>query len=291
MSKQTPELEKDNTYAKEALLCEIGQKLKQSREEKALSKEQVLKELKLNSTFLEALESGDWSQMPGEVYAIGFLRQYAQLLELDFSTEIQRIKTNSYELTVPLTYPDAPISPNRTWVFTAVLLFILIIIISNLFESADDQDGINHSHQVVQNTEPAVVTEDSYSAVDSSENTAPEASVEKVVINDLPAEAVTTVSIEESKESSETAMIHSYTFTAVSAEVWLQIFRNVEDGEPELLREALLAMGDNFSIESDEPLLLTSGKPTALSIHKDGEILFEAGQLGEENRVLKRFPL
>jgi len=109
-------LEEDNTQVKQALLCEIGEKLTQAREEKKFSLNQVVDELKIGKSFLSALESGHWSEMPGEIYALGFLRQYTSLLEIDLSEDIQRIKTSTYELTTPLTYPDAPISPNRTWV-------------------------------------------------------------------------------------------------------------------------------------------------------------------------------
>lgn len=317
MVNQNNTLDEDTTYAKELLLCEIGQKLQFAREAKGLSLDDVIRELKLNGEFLEALESGDWAQMPGEVYAIGFLRQYASLLAIDFSDEIERIKTNRYELTVPLTFPDAPISPNRTWVFSAALLFLLIIIVANLFDTGENPDSskpqtMEQSSEPV--TEPPVAVEDKLAEdstpVEAKEAEEPEQAEmvqsEPVRISTMAVDATKpektstskvtqaeTTATQAQADSEKTAESHEYTFSAVTADVWLQLFEKPEQDEEEgtLIREALLTMGESFTIHAVPPLLLTSGKPTALRIERDGEMLFEEGQLGQEGKVLKRFEL
>jgi len=278
----------DNTFAKEALLCDIGSKLKQAREAKSLNKEQVLKELKFNGSFLDALESGDWSEMPGEVYALGFLRQYSALLELDFSAEVERIKSDSYELTTPLTYPDAPISPNRTWVIVAALLFIVIMILSNLFSS--DEQSIEQVKDVAQVAAPTadVFQDNALDGLSKEEDLTPQESesirVEPKAMLNLPTSGV-------DSGISTTSTQQSYHFSAVTDDVWLQVYEESEGLPPLLVKEALLKRGQSFTIESDKNLLLTSGKPTALEVQRNGEVAFAQGQLGEENKVLKLFPL
>lgn len=289
-------LDDDNTFAKEALLCEIGAKLQQAREVKGLSQDQVVKELKFSLAFLSALESGTWSEMPGEIYALGFLRQYAALLNLDVSNDIQRIKSSTYELTTPLTYPDAPISPNRTWVVVAILLFFLIAIMTNLFNFEDvDQAPVKPIEQSSIIIPAPTETE---LAPDATLNQDVEVAEEqKNIMIETPLPALAPKESNGAKldtlvqQPSGGQPTHIYTFVAVSDDVWLQVYQSIEGEEPKLRREVLLRMGQRFNLDSDSTLLLTSGKPTALQVLIDNQILFEAGTLGEEDKVLKLFPL
>ncbi|MDR2267879.1 MAG: helix-turn-helix domain-containing protein [Holosporaceae bacterium] len=57
--------------------------LKKTREEKKLSLEEISKELKIRSCYLEAIECHDYDNLPESVYSIGFVRSYAKFLELD----------------------------------------------------------------------------------------------------------------------------------------------------------------------------------------------------------------
>lgn len=61
----------------------IGEYLRQSREAKAISLDEVSQELHIRKKYLEALEEDDWSRFPGEVYGLGFLKSYARYLEVD----------------------------------------------------------------------------------------------------------------------------------------------------------------------------------------------------------------
>jgi len=284
----------DNTFAKEALLCEIGAKLQQAREVKGLSQDQVVKELKFSLDFLSALESGTWSEMPGEIYALGFLRQYATLLNLDVSNDIQRIKSSTYELTTPLTYPDAPISPNRTWVIVAILLFFLIAIMTNLFNFEDvDQAPVK---PIEKSTVIPAPTETELTP-DTTLNQDVEVAEEQKLVIEAPLPALASEENNGTKldtlvqQPSSGQPTHIYTFVAVSDDVWLQVYQSIAGEEPKLRREVLLRMGQRFNLDSDSTLLLTSGKPTALQVLVDNQVLFEAGTLGEEDKVLKLFPL
>jgi transcriptional regulator with XRE-family HTH domain len=287
----------DNTFAKEALICEIGVKLEKARQAKGLSKEQVLKELKFNASFLDALESGQWSEMPGEIYALGFLRQYAALLGVDISSDIERIKTNTYELTTPLTYPDAPISPNRTWAMVAALLFILGIIISNLFNSDSPVSANKASQSPTLSTETKQekvqnnsATVDVHMHTLASEQVVP--SSQQNTENNLKPLNIKKENVSKTSDTQKVkGSLRAFTFIAVTDDVWLQIYEQEQGKEPKLKREALLRVGQSFSLDSRETLLLTSGKPTALKVLRDGQVLYDVGTLGEEGKVLKLFKL
>ena len=62
---------------------EIGQMLKQAREEKGLLLERLASETMIAKKYLQALEEGNFNVFPGEVYFKGALRRYAGELGLD----------------------------------------------------------------------------------------------------------------------------------------------------------------------------------------------------------------
>ena len=61
----------------------LGGKLKEARDEKGLSIEQISRETNISIRYLEALESENFGVFPGEPYVIGFLKNYSSYLGLD----------------------------------------------------------------------------------------------------------------------------------------------------------------------------------------------------------------
>jgi cytoskeletal protein RodZ len=61
----------------------IGQQLRQRREERQLSLEQVAQATHIRLRYLQALEAGEFGVLPSEVQRRGFLRSYANFLNLD----------------------------------------------------------------------------------------------------------------------------------------------------------------------------------------------------------------
>lgn len=64
-------------------LTEIGERLRQRREELGVSLQTAQAATKIRLRYLQALEAGDDSVIPGYAYAKGFLRIYANFLGLD----------------------------------------------------------------------------------------------------------------------------------------------------------------------------------------------------------------
>lgn len=71
---------------------EIGTVLKHAREERNLTLEQASHALHIRSHYLEALESGQFSQLPGLAYGKGYLQTYALFLGLDRDEIIRRFE-------------------------------------------------------------------------------------------------------------------------------------------------------------------------------------------------------
>lgn len=64
-------------------MFQIGASLREARTRRGLSPADVQKAIRIRERYLTALEEEKWDLLPGEVYAKGFLRTYAEFLGLD----------------------------------------------------------------------------------------------------------------------------------------------------------------------------------------------------------------
>lgn len=61
----------------------VGVILRETRESNKMSVKDVARETNIIPRYIEALEQDDWGVFPGEPYALGFMRNYAEYLKLD----------------------------------------------------------------------------------------------------------------------------------------------------------------------------------------------------------------
>jgi len=61
----------------------LGEQLRAQRERKGITLEQAAADTRIREKFLTALEGGDYASLPGAVYTRGFLRNYAEYLDLE----------------------------------------------------------------------------------------------------------------------------------------------------------------------------------------------------------------
>lgn len=71
---------------------EIGARLRRAREARGITLEQAEEETRIRRKYLEALETGDKAELPGEVYLKGFLRTYGNYLSLDGPALVEEYK-------------------------------------------------------------------------------------------------------------------------------------------------------------------------------------------------------
>jgi len=63
-------------------VARFGETLRAQREKKGITLEQAASDTRIREKFLKALEDSDYRTLPGAVYTKGFLRNYAEYLEL-----------------------------------------------------------------------------------------------------------------------------------------------------------------------------------------------------------------
>ncbi len=92
---------------------ELGQILRQARENKGLTLKEVQDQIRINPAYLQALEESDYSALPSAVHARGFLRNYARFLNLDPAPLLERYQYSQKQSMTSANgdiSPDAPLS-------------------------------------------------------------------------------------------------------------------------------------------------------------------------------------
>jgi cytoskeletal protein RodZ len=64
-------------------LSELGKRLKETRDAKGLSLEDVQKITKIQKRYLQGIEEGNYSMMPGKFYVRAFIKQYAEAVGIE----------------------------------------------------------------------------------------------------------------------------------------------------------------------------------------------------------------
>jgi cytoskeletal protein RodZ len=88
----------------------IGQRLKKAREYRNLTLEKVEEVTRIRAQYLQALEADDFSALPSPIQARGFLRNYAQYLELDLDQMVDELRATRPE---PETEPEVVFEGER----------------------------------------------------------------------------------------------------------------------------------------------------------------------------------
>ncbi len=105
----------------------VGVLLKTAREAAGLTVRDVADALNIRFLYLQALEESEYGGLPGPTYALGFLRTYAQHLELDVEELIHRYKEEQAgldkkpELVFPTPVPESKV-PGAALILASVLL-------------------------------------------------------------------------------------------------------------------------------------------------------------------------
>lgn len=82
-------------------MTDLGSYFRRKREENEISLEEVARETYIASRYLKAIENDDFDQFPAHVYAKGFIRIYADYLDLDAESLVTEYTLNVEENNEP----------------------------------------------------------------------------------------------------------------------------------------------------------------------------------------------
>lgn len=117
----------------------LGQQLRAVRRTAKLTLEQVATATKISKQYIQALESGKYDELPAEVYAKGFLENYAQFLGFPVDEVLTQYKRerglaprpkSSEQFVVPgqqLERPKLNITPRTLWAAGAIVILFIVV--------------------------------------------------------------------------------------------------------------------------------------------------------------------
>lgn len=120
-----------NSFFSGDQLTTVGTVLRARREQLGWSLDEVSKRLRIRQEFLSALEDGQIDKLPGIVYASGFLRAYAELLNLNTDEILQRFKSENQQVDQKpdLLFP-MPVAQRGISLGVIILISAIIIVIA-----------------------------------------------------------------------------------------------------------------------------------------------------------------
>jgi cytoskeletal protein RodZ len=110
-------------------VARFGDVLREQRVRKGITLEQAAEDTRIREKFLVALESGDHHALPGAVYTKGFLRSYAEYLDLD-STDLIALYTAERVTTpeAPRTFePMRPVMRSGVFISPTILIPVVVL--------------------------------------------------------------------------------------------------------------------------------------------------------------------
>ena len=113
---------------------EIGRSLQQAREARGLTLEAIEGKTKIRARYLAALEDERFGELPGEAYARGFLRTYADHLGLDGHEllALYRARSRAQEEAAVVPRPQRPYERARLGPALAGLVVAVVLVVSSL---------------------------------------------------------------------------------------------------------------------------------------------------------------
>jgi cytoskeletal protein RodZ len=121
-------------------MVRLGHRLHQLRLQRRQTLEEIAQELKIKSTFLAAIERGDYNKLPSPAYAQGFVRNYATYLGLSKAETTMLFKREFDEKRAMKVLPDSlvktkefPLKRLKIQQSTITFVVFLLIVLAYLF--------------------------------------------------------------------------------------------------------------------------------------------------------------
>lgn len=279
----------------------IGADLRQAREARGVSVEDVSAVLKIRVGDLKSLENDDFEELPAAVYAIGFIRSYATYLDLNAGELINRYKTAM----AAQTQEDAPYDPQAEseqmpvavkLAIGAVVIFA-VYILWLLAGGASGPEAVSKSvTKAVETPARATTSQPSKTPVATRKPSVKVATKPKIART----EAAKTAAAKTGKEPAKRALDPLRTPVAVEVEpiaaldaavtpskieiravrrTWLRI----ENTEGQVLLSSIVTDGDSFELSLETPYTLATRDAGALKYVVNGQIV---GSVGRRSQIL-----
>ncbi|MBO8162536.1 MAG: helix-turn-helix domain-containing protein [Brevibacillus sp.] len=133
-------------------MSELGQVLRQAREEKGITLEEIQKVTKIQRRYLEAIERGHYHILPGHFYARAFIKSYAEAVGLDANSILSHFQSE-----LPAQPPQESMERLRRrraavarqplragkWVMQTLLVLFVVLVIGVIYTAFVNRNGLD----------------------------------------------------------------------------------------------------------------------------------------------------
>ena len=126
-----------------------GGKLYKKRKDLKLSLEEISSKTKISKQYLKALESGDYSIFPADIFARGYFKQYAKFIGLEIPPPVKNNKNQETEIKVHINTNSNFVLGFSIFIFFALMVGITFLDINNdnLYYNGGNETHIQHIDQ------------------------------------------------------------------------------------------------------------------------------------------------
>ena len=274
-------------------LSTVGKLCLDARLNKGLTQEQAAALLKVRVKIIKDFEDGEYIELPGLAYKVGFVRSYARLLDLDGDLLVKEFK-ESLELT---SFKEeykflTPELNKNNFLPIGVVVSVFIAILSytgwyysdrsNKTENVSEKEVVDISSKKAEiENNSYVIIEDNFSDnLPSSKSNNDEKKFKelnpKITSNDNKVENISSKNTELSATANErdpsTEMVLKATGNS-----WVEI----EDMEGNILMTRLMRPGETYVVPNINGLKFNTGNAGALSLSQGDVIVSKLGEIGE----------
>lgn len=106
----------------------VGEILTEARVARGMDYADVEAQLRIRRTYIEAIEEGRLGDLPGSTYAIGFVRTYAEMMDLDVPKVVAKFKQEAaeFEDRTQLVFPE-PMPGSRGPTVSVIVIAVLML--------------------------------------------------------------------------------------------------------------------------------------------------------------------
>ncbi len=239
----------------------VGEILRRTRLHYERSIEDVERALHIQPKQIQAIEAGDMEALPARVYAIGFVRSYAEYLGLDGDKIVELFKAQTQTLPpkADLSFPEGEVQSNMPPLGVILIIAALLLMALAFTFTRNDEDA----------PPPAEA------------QTIPEVP-EELTVQALEEKQAAVIAAQQEPEP-EPAKQEGIVLKMVS-DSWVEI----RDVNKRKLISRVLKAGDQYFVPDRLDLSMSIGNAGGVEILVDGDPLENIGKSGE---VLRNIPL
>jgi hypothetical protein len=239
----------------------VGELLRKRREESGHDLREISKTLKIRYELLKAIEDEEFEKLPEEVYIKGYIREYAELLNIDpeiaIKAYIQQIsppQQDEYRETAEKKIAHKKKLKIRYLLIPSLLVLLIITITFILFPSSREKPGVSSPYIETKKKVPI-----------------PQVGTKKEIFSPP---------LETKKENILKAEKFPHVLEVFATETtWLSV--NIDNTDA---KEMLLKPGESVKLQAKNVFSLKIGNAGGVKLVFDGK---EIGKIGEKNQVIK----